>query len=190
MDTRLVLHHGVDLIARDLELDGLEAAGVGRAAGENLDLPALARGEALVHLEEVAREDAGLVAAHAGADLDDGVLLVIGVGRDEQDLDLVLESRDLGLVLGDVVLEHGLLVRIGGLVQHLLGGLDVVEGAQVLAGLLDELGLAGVLLSQARVLLGVGRDGGVHELLLELLVCSDNLFKLFGHLRAPSTNKV
>ena len=74
--------------------------------------------------------------------------------------------------------------------EHLLGGFDVVEGAEVLAGLLDELGLAGVLLGQARVLLGVRGDGGVHELLLELLVRSNNLFKLFGHYGAPLVNKV
>ena len=176
----LVLEDGVDLVARDLELDGLEAARLAGARREDLDLPPAALAEALVHLVEVPGEDGRLVAAHAGADLHDGVLLVVGVGRDEQELDVLLEGRELGLVGGDVLLEHGLLVGVG-LVQHLLGGVDVVERAEVLAGLGNELGLAGVLLGQARVLLGVGHDGRVHELLLELLVGLDDLGELVSH---------
>ena len=155
MDARLVLHDGVDLVARDLELDGLEAARVGRRRREDLDLPLAVRGEALVHGEEVAGEDARLVAAHTGADLDDGVLLVHRVAGDEHDLDLVLETGDLGLVRGDVLLEHLLLVGIVGLALHLLGGVDVIERRKVLAGLADEVSLVGVLLGDARVLLGV-----------------------------------
>ena len=175
VDATLVLHDGVDLLARDLELDGLEAAGVGWAAGQDLGLPTLGGDEALVHLEEVAGEDAGLVAADAGANLDDGVLLVRGVGRDEHELDVLLQLGELLLVGGDVLLQHGLLVGVGGVVQHLLGGVDVVEGADVLAGGRDEVGLAGVLLCQARVLLGVGDDGRVAELALELGVRRDDL---------------
>ena len=185
VDAGLVLEDGVDLLAQDLELDGLEAAGLGRRGREELDLPALGRGKALIHLVQVAGKDGGLVAAHAGADLDDGVLVVVGVGRDEKELDVVLERGELLLVRGDVVLEHGLLVGVGGLVEHLLGGLDVVEGAQVLLGLGHELGLAGVLLGQARVLLGVGDDGRVDELGLKLLVGGDDLFELLWHVGTP-----
>ena len=155
VDAGLVLHDGVDALAGDLELDGLEAARVGRGAGEHLDLPALGGREALVHLVQVSREDARLVAADAGANLNDGVLLVVGVCRDEKELDVLLQGGELLLVGGDVLLEHCLLVRVSGLVQHLLGGLDVIEGLQVLAGLGHELALAGVLLGKARVLLGV-----------------------------------
>lgn len=136
--------------------------------------------EALVHLEEVAGEDGGLVAADASADLHDRVLLVVGVAGDEHDLDVVLELGELGLVGGDVLLEHGLLLGVR-LVEHLLGGLDVIEGGEVLAGLCHEVGLAGVLLGQARVLLGVGNDGRVHEALLELLVSGDDLGELVSH---------
>ena len=74
-----------------------------------------------------------------------------------------------------------LLGGIGGLALHLLGGLDVVERAEVLAGLACELRLAGVLLGEARVLLGVGHDRRVDELLLELLVRIDELLELVLH---------
>ncbi len=171
----LVLHDRVDLVAGHLELNGLEATGLGRAAGQDLDLPALGRGKALVHLKEVAGKDGSLVAARGTADLDDGVLVVVGVGRDQQDLDVVLEGGELLLVCRDVLLQHGLLVCIRGFAQHLFGGVDVVEGAKVLAGLLDKLGLACVLFGQAGVLFGVGRHGRVHELCFKLLVGRNDL---------------
>ena len=181
VDAALVLHDGVDAVARDLELDGLEAAGVGRAAREDLGLPALRGNEALVHLEQIARKDAGLVAAHAGANLDDGVLLVRGVGRDEHELDVFLELGKLLFVLGDVGLEQLLLLGVGRLVEHLLGGLDVIEGGEVLAGGVHEVGLVRVLLVEASELLDVAGDGRVGELLLELLVGIDELLELVSH---------
>ena len=131
--------------------------------------------QARVHVVEVTGEDGGLVATDAGADLDDGVLLVVGVARDQHDLDLVLEGRQLGLIGTDVLLEHLLLGRIRGLALHLLGNLDVIEGTDVLARLGDELGLAGMLFCDARVLLGVRDDGGIDHPLLELLVRGDEL---------------
>jgi len=181
VDARLELHDRVDLVARDLELDGLEAASIGRGRRKDLDLPLAACGEALVHGEEVSREDARLVAAHAGADLDDGVLLVIGVTGDEHDLDLVLEAWDLGLVGDDVLLEHLLLARVTGLALHLFRGVDVVEGLDVLPRLGHEIGLVGVLLGDARVFLGIGSDGWVAHLLLKLLICGNELLKLVSH---------
>ncbi len=181
----LVLHDGVDAVALDLELDRLEAAGLAGAGVEHGVLPAARLDKALVHLEEIAREDGSLVAAGGGADLDDGVLLVVGIARDEHVLDVFLELGELGLVLGDVHLEHLLLVGIAGVVEHLLGGLDVVEGTDVLARSLDEVVLVRILLVEAREFLDVGGDGRVGELLLELLVGLDDLFELVAHGGTP-----
>ncbi len=89
------------------------------------------------------------------------------------------------LVLGDVHLEHLLLVRIAGVAEHLLGGLDVIERADVLARGGDEVGLVCVLLVETRELLDVGGDGRVGELLLELLVGLNNLFELVAHGGTP-----
>ena len=177
----LVLHDGVDPVALDLELDGLEAAGLRGAGVEHRHLPLLGLDEALVHLEEVAREDSRLVAARRGTDLDDGVLLVHRVARDEHDLDIFLELGQLCLVLGDLHLEHLLLVGVGGVVQHLLGDIDIVEGTQVLASGLHQVGLMGVLLVEAGEFLDIAGDGGVGELLLELLESDDDLLKLVAH---------
>ena len=54
--------------------------------------PAL--GVAGEHAVEVAGEQAGLVAARAGADLDDHVLLVVGVALDHREADLLVQRLD------------------------------------------------------------------------------------------------
>ena len=50
-------------------------------------------GEARVHAQQVAGEDARLVAARAGADLDEDVLVVVRVARQHQLLQLRFERR-------------------------------------------------------------------------------------------------
>ena len=74
----LELHDGVDAVALDLELDGLKAAGLAGAGVEHGGLPAARLAEALIHLVQVAGEDGRLVATGGGANLDDGVLVVVG----------------------------------------------------------------------------------------------------------------
>ena len=181
----LELHDGVDAVALDLELDGLKAAGLAGAGIEHGGLPATRLAKALVHLVQVAGEDGRLVATGGGADLDDGVLVVVGVARDEHVLDIFLELGKLSLVFGDVHLEHLLLIDIGSIVEHFLGSLDVVERADVLARSGNEVGLVRVLLAETRELLDVGGDGRVGKLLLELLVGLDDLFELVAHGRTP-----
>ena len=55
---------------------------------------------ALVHAEQVACEQVGLLAALGTADLDDDVLLVVGVTRQQQLAELVLQPFEVGLGLG------------------------------------------------------------------------------------------
>ena len=181
----LKLHDGVDAVALDLELDGLKAAGLAGAGIEHGGLPATRLAEALVHLVQVAGEDGRLVATGGGANLDDGVLVVVGVARDEHVLNVFLELGKLGLVFGDVHLEHLFLIGIGSIVEHFLGSLDVIERADVLARSGNEVGLVRVLLVETRELLDVGGDGRVGKLLLELLVGLDDLFELVAHNGTP-----
>src|SRR2546426_3110663 len=82
------------------EDDVLEAARAGHAGIHDLDLPALALGVLRVHTRQLRGEQRGLLAACAGADLDEDVLLVVGIARQEQALQLVLERRLAG---GEVV---------------------------------------------------------------------------------------
>ena len=50
-------------------------------------------GEARVHAEDLGRKQRSLVAARAGADFENDVLLVVGVLGQQQHLDLFFESR-------------------------------------------------------------------------------------------------
>ena len=101
----LELQPGERPAAADLGDDFLEAALGAFGGGKNLGGPALPRGEALVHAEQVAGEQRGLVAAGAGADFDDDVALVhrvLGQKRKPQLLDdpLALVGERAALVVG------------------------------------------------------------------------------------------
>ena len=83
--------------------DVLVAAEVGLAGVEDLGLPALPLGVAQVHAQQVAGEQRGLLAALPRLDLEDHVLVVVGVARQQQLAQLVrelvaarLQRRDLG----------------------------------------------------------------------------------------------
>ena len=80
----LVLHAAPHVVALDQERDLVEPAHVGRVGAQHLQLPALALGVAGVHVEQVLGEEVGLLAALGPPDLDDHVLVVVGVAGQEQ----------------------------------------------------------------------------------------------------------
>ena len=175
----LELHDRVHMIALHLELDLLEAAGLRRRGVHGLGLPALGRGEALVHLVEVAGKNGGLVAAGRRADLHDDVLLVGRVGRDEHELDVLLQLGQLGLDGGDLLLGELLHVGVG---EHLLSRLQVVHGGDVLGRLLGERTLGGVFLGEPVVLLLIGEHCRIAHLGLQLVISLDDLLELLFHI--------
>jgi hypothetical protein len=81
--------------------DLLVAAEVGLARRHDLHLPALAFGVAAVHAQQVAGEQRRLVAAGAGADLEEQVALVVGVARQQGALQIGLQLGDAGLAGGE-----------------------------------------------------------------------------------------
>src|SRR3989337_970326 len=112
----LVLEAGVSAAAMHLEDDLLEAALLALARGEDVDGPALRLGVAGVHAIEVGREEGRLLAAGAGADLDDDVALVVRVGGQQGETQLALAALALRLEHTELVAgEAGeLRVRAGG----------------------------------------------------------------------------
>jgi hypothetical protein len=104
---------------------------MGRALAEvhDLDLPALHFREARVHAKEVCRKKGRLLASLPAPDFEDGVLLVVRVGGQEQELDRLLER----LAFARELLELGL----GELAQ-----LGVSERFLVLSDLLFDLAVA------------------------------------------------
>jgi hypothetical protein len=129
-----------------------------RAVGqvEDFDLPAAALAEPGVHPEEIRREQRGLVPAGAGADFDDGIAVVQGIGGREELGELRLQRGDLGLEaidigagqfgqLGVPVGEH--VARLGQLgldtAQPVAGDADRLEAGVFAAELLSLFGIPG-----------------------------------------------
>src|SRR6185437_16704017 len=73
---------------------------------EDGELPALKIGIALIHAQEVASEQRRLVAAGAGPDFEDCVLLVRLVAGEQQDADRMLHLVEFFLDLGDLGFSH------------------------------------------------------------------------------------
>ena len=96
MDAAFVFEPAIGALALDLEDDLLEPAQAVLVGVDDLDLPALPLGVARVHAEQVGGEQRGLVAALALAHLDDHILRVVRVARQQQQLDLLSSALRRG----------------------------------------------------------------------------------------------
>ncbi len=162
-----------DAVAADRGDDLLVAAHLAFALALHLDLPAVGRRVALVHAEEIAGEDRRLVAAGAGAHLEDRRGVLVGVARRQQQGERVLQRR-LGLgKLGQLVAcELGHLGVVAGAERLQLGAL-ALQRVQPLGGLGDRLQL-GVLLGEPHQL---GPVAGRAHARLHFLEAGENLFE-------------
>ena len=108
----LVLQAREHAVARD-EQDGFfDAAGRRVAAGQELDLPAARLRVARVHAQQIGGEQRGFFAARAGADFEQRVLVVVRILGQEQHEDALLEVDQLGLELGQLLLDQRTELRI------------------------------------------------------------------------------
>ena len=167
---RLVFERAVDVLTRDLEYDLLVAArGAVRERGHFV-APALRLDVFGVHAQQVAGENGRFVAARAAAYLHDGVLRVLRVLGDQQQLDLLLHLLDGGFQLGDLPARHfaHLLVLVVG--EDVLGFGEVGQSRAVTFRGLDDRFQLLVLLGELDELFDVGDDFGVGEFLSRLLV--------------------
>ena len=140
----------------------------GFAGRGHFHFPAARFGEARVHAEDFGREQGGLIAARAGADFEDHVLLVVGILGQQQDLQLFFDLRQLRLQSRDFFLGHGAQVGVGFL-QHGARFLKIVVSRFPLAILADGLGQIAVRLGDFAILRGVVDDGGVGHLRRQLV---------------------
>ncbi len=86
-------------------------------------------GVAHVHAQQVAREDRRLVAAGAGADLEEDVAVVVRILRQQQPLQVGFQRLDAAAGGVDLLLRERLHVRVG---QHFLRARELGAGAVVL----------------------------------------------------------
>ena len=82
------------------------------AQRDDVDLPALPLGVAAVHAEHLGREERRLVAARAGADLEQHVLVVVRVLGHEQQRDLGVERVALRLERARLLVRHLAQLRV------------------------------------------------------------------------------
>ncbi len=144
----------------------LIAPRLARALGDHLHAPAVALGVARVHAEEVAGEERALVAAGAGADLEEQVLLVVGIARQQHALHLVLErgraaTPGAHLLLGE--LAHRRVAR------HVGGRGDVLAGLAPRAVRLDHGLDLRAFLGEPAVAVEVVDHAGIGEPRVDLL---------------------
>ena len=113
---RFVLELRVRALARDAGRHFLDAARRRARHRQDLDLPAPPLGEAGVHAEQIGREQRRFFAARAGADLEDDVLVVVGILGHEQHFERLLQplllGGELGLFLARQVAHLGILLQL------------------------------------------------------------------------------
>jgi hypothetical protein len=172
---RLVFESGKNARALDGDDRLLQPAEAGVARGEGLEAPAVQLGMALVHAVEVAREQGRLLAAGAGADLEDGAPIVRLVLGQERQLDRALELRQPVLERAQLLLGEGAHLGVEGRVgQHLLeAGRLAPRRAQGLDAAGDAVQL-GIFARQAGIVLA----GDAGHLVAQLLAAREDRVEL------------
>ena len=163
-----ILHNAVDsVVAGELEHHLLETSGSAGGLVGNLQFPSHILGEVLVHTEEVSGKDCSLVAAGTAADFHHCVLAVIGIGGDEQELDILLYSRNRILDLGNLFAGH--LLQFGIVLVHedVLRGSEVLKFLLIIQTSLDDGFQFLVILVELDVLLHIRHHVGTGKLLLK-----------------------
>src|SRR5579863_1954331 len=98
MDPALELEAAEGAAPADRGDDFLDSAKAGATLAERLDLPAVALGIAVVHAKEDAGEERSLLAAGAGANLEQDIFVVVGIARGQQEFqplfDFALMARE------------------------------------------------------------------------------------------------
>ena len=171
---------------RDQRDDFLEAADAGLAGGGDFHLPALRFGVARVHAEDFGGEQGGLVAAGAGADFEDDVLIVVGVLGQQEDFEIFLDLRLLGLELGDLHLGHGFEIGIR-ILEHGAGLGEAVFHLLPFAVLGYDIGKFALGLGDLAILIRIADDGRIGHLLSELVKTFFELIELRSKMHGEFT---
>ena len=106
VDAALELQAAVCPLPFDREADLLDASQLGLVLAVHLHLPPAGVGVHGVHPEQGVGEEGCLFASHAGPDLHDHVLAVVGIPGQQEDLDLLLQGLDVPLGLGELLPGH------------------------------------------------------------------------------------
>ena len=178
MRAALELQPRVRAVPRDLDDRLLDAADARLAEAHDLGLvPAVCR-VAQVHLEELVREQRGLLAARARPDLQDHVAVVGRIAREQEHLQLVHERGLALLQLRDLLAGHSADLLVGlGVAQPARAG-QLVAGRAEAAVRLDDGLEPGDLQAESLQGIRVARRLGEHQLGVEVVVLAGDLVEL------------
>src|SRR5947208_15679032 len=163
VDTALELEAAPRPATLDEEDRVLDAPRTGRAGVHDLDFPALALRVLRVHAHEVRGEQRGLLAARASADLDEDVLRVVGIAREEQALQLVLERRLAGREIVHLGLRELHELAVAALREEVARLAEPPEHFTIFREPVDDVDRLGVLFAEARILDVLREDGGTGQ---------------------------
>ena len=172
MDSGLIFHYAVDsfIIRGEFEDDHLEATGSSRSCIIDFQFPSPLLCELGIHPEQVACKDGSLVATGTAADLNDSILGVIRISRDEEYLYLFLELRQQWLYFSNLCTGHLPEVLILLIDQDILCLCEFLNLLLIVkSGLDDRLQLL-VVLVELDVFLHVGDHRRIRKLSLQRIV--------------------
>src|SRR5688572_29404130 len=137
MHSALVFHPAVGALPFDVDDDLLDAA-LGRfAERHHIELPALSFGVTRIHPIEIAGKQCRLLATAAAANLDDDVLVVVWILRQQKNLQLLFELTAALFEPLEFLLRQRPHLRVGAFGELLCLG-DFSNDALVLAVFVDE----------------------------------------------------
>ena len=167
MDAGFVFQIAKNFLTGDFENDFLESADFGRAAFEMLAFPPAEVGVALIHAHQFGGEKRGFVTTGPGADFDERVAVLVGIGGEQGVLELGGKGGDFRFESGDFLGGHGGELRVVGFGEFLivsemaLGGLEFFPERE---GLLE----LAVLAKNFRGALGIREKFGIADGFLQL----------------------
>src|SRR6185503_2377137 len=135
MHATLVLEAAIDASSLDCGGDFLRAAGAALTQVQNFHAPALSFRVPRIHAEQVRREQRGLVAARAGADLQNDVFQIVWILGDEEELQVRQQLIAARFERREFRLRELPHVRI---LQEFFGRVELRDDVLVLAKSIDE----------------------------------------------------
>ncbi len=181
MHPRFVFHRGVNRLAREGNGHILHPSHGARAEVDNLGFPAAFLGIAQVHLQDLGRKQTGFVAARPCANLEDDVLLVIWVFRDQQNLELLLELVPTFFEPGQLLPSQSLQLRPVGPGEQLLDVSQVRNHLLIVSEGIDQLLQRGALPGNFLELGGVRQYLRIRKVRGEAIEAARHLFQFFNH---------
>ncbi len=158
--TRFVFQCPVYLITCHGTDDFLESARCAFAGTRYFQLPTFALAIFRIHAEKVSGKDSRFVPSGSPSDFEDGITVVLRVGRDEQKLDLFFQLRDACFTRGGFFTSHFLHLRIV-FVHHFLSFLQSGKALHVFLACLHQVAQFLVFLGELHVAFLVGNNGRV-----------------------------